>query len=201
MRMLAAASVLVLCFAHDVHAAPITFEVDYITKFSEHCLNGKACLPSWDEQQFTKSFTLDPTQLAVDGVYDVSASLNPGLVFTAPPDATVTLILEVFALVNDEHVLDLVIHFLERSSEPGILGPTVTTSSFGADMGVWSSEFGVADSLGDGFFDTAFGSYTVRQLPVTEPVPEPVPEPGTLLLVIGGAFLGSRLRQRKPALT
>ena len=198
MKILAAASVLVLCLARTAHAAPITFEVDYLTKKSEHCLSGKACIPSFDEQHSTKTFTLDPAQLAVDGVYDVSASLNPDLVFTAPPEATVTLTMEVLAFVNDQNVLDLVIHFLEESSEPGLFHPRVTTSTFVAESGTWSSIWSQSGPFGDdGFSDTAFGTYTVRQLPGTEPLPEPVPEPGTLLLVAGGSLLASSRAKRR----
>lgn len=197
MKILAAAAVLVVCFAHTAHAAPITFEVDYITKFSEHCGFGKACIISFSGPQFTKTFTLEPAQLAVDGVYDVSASLDPDLVFTAPPDATVTLTMEVLALVNDEHVIDFVIHFLETAEEPVLFGPTVTTSLLGAESGIWSSKLSEIGSLGEGFSDTAFGTYTARQLPVTEPGPEPVPEPGTLLLVSGGGLLAGLRASRR----
>lgn len=197
MKILAAASALVVCLAHTAHAAPVTFKVDYITLRSEFCLSGKACIDSFSGPPFAKTFTLEPAQLAVDGVYDVSASLDPDLTFTPAPDATVTLIMEVLALVNDEHVVDLVIHFMETATEPGTFIPTVTTSVFAAESGTWSSRFSEAGSLGEGFSDTAFGTYTVRQLPVTEPVPEPVPEPGTPLLVSGGGRLAAfRARRR-----
>ena len=197
MKIVATAfSLLLLWSVGAAHAAPITFEVDYITKMSEHCLIGKACIPSFSGPEFTKTFTLEPAQLAVDGVYDVSASLDPDLVFTGPPDATVTLTMEVLALVNDHHVVDLVIHFLETAEEPGLFFPPVTTSLFAAESGTWSSKWSVVGSLGDGFSDTAFGTYTVRQLPVEVPVA--IPEPGSLLLVLGGGVF-TRLHNRKSA--
>jgi len=202
MKIVATAFSLLLLGSVDVaHAAPITFEVEYTTLFSRFCFgHSGACFPR-PLDSFTRTFTLDSAQLMVDGVYDVTSSLDPippaqpfpG--FPVTPDATITITLVADAIVADEHVIDMVMDFEGVIDESCFGFSKLTRSSFTASSGSWESPSFVTSidaSLCNNYEFTANGTYTVQQLPE---VPVAVPEPGSLLLVLGGGLF-ARLRTR-----
>jgi hypothetical protein len=183
-------SLLLMCSAQAAHASAITFEVQYTTLFNQTCLSHTGCF-TLPNTPFTRTFTLDAAQLAIDGVYDVTASLDPSPIFTPAPGATFTISLVADAIVSAEHVIDLVIHFLETTEQNvGFGSPIQTTSSFEASSGTWSRATSTSDPFGLGGTSRASGTYIVQQVPV--------PEPGTLLLILGGGLL-ARLRTRHHA--
>ena len=177
------------------HAAPITFEVEYTTLFNQYCFyHSGICVPR-SLDSFTRTFTLESEQLMADGLYDVSASLDPAPTVTPPPDGTVTTLLSAFAEVADEDVVDLLTTFQGAIEETCFGFPKVTMVSFSALSGNWESATSVDSISGDfcnGDSTSAYGTYVVRQQLPTE-----VPEPGTLLLILGGGVLaGVRKRPR-----
>lgn len=181
---------LLMCFANVVRASTITFEADYIMLINQTCPSHVGCI-TLPNDPFTKTFTLDATQLAVDGAYDISASLDPNPIFAPTPGSTFTISLLAGAIVANGHVIDLIIHFLETTErQSGFSTHFTTSSSFDAASGNWSSATTSSDPFGLGSSSSASGTYTVRQLPAA------VPEPGSLLLLSGGlmAFLGARRR-------
>jgi len=195
MKIVATAFSLVLMWSVETaHAAPITFEVEYTTLFSEFCFgHSGACVPHALDS-FTRTFTLDSAQLMVDGVYDVTSSLDPippaqpfpG--FPVSPDATVTTTLVANAIVADEQVIDMVMDFEGVIDELCFTFPKRTRTSFTASFGSWESPSVVTSidpSVCNNYKFAANGIYTVQQLPE---VPVAVPEPGSLLLVLGGAL-------------
>ena len=179
-----------------VHAAPIEFEVEYAPVFYERCFVHSGACSQLQIDPFTQTFELEAAQLALDGVYDVSPSLDPTFdpwwLVTPPADATSVMISVVAnAIVIDEQVIDVVIDIIEKYKEPAPSGfPTDLSFSFLAQSGIWTRSTGRIEAFQfGGHTSEAYGTYTVRQLPV------PVPEPGSLLLVLGGTLF-ARLRTR-----
>ena len=202
MKIVATAFSLLLMWSVDAaHAAPIAFEVEYTTLFNQFCFfHSGICVPR-PLDSFTRTFTLDSSDLMVDGVYDVAASVDPVPPFTLPnfpvtPDATFTMSLVANAIVADEHVIDLVMDFEGTIDEDCFGFHKLTRSSFTASSGSWESAIAASainDITCNPFSTAANGTYTVQQLPVEVPVA--VPEPGSLLLVLGGGLF-ARLRTR-----
>ena len=193
-------SLLLICSIDAAHAAPITFEVEYTTLFNQYCFyHSGICVPR-SLDSFSRTFTLDSSDLMVDGVYDVAASLDPAPTVTPPPEGTVTISLVASAIVADQQVIDMVIDFEGVINETCLGFPKRTTTLFMGVVnppGVWSSTTSVSSISGDfcfGFSTESWGTYTVQQLPVE------VPEPGSLLLVLGGglfaSFRGNRRTKR-----
>ena len=72
MKKLAMLVLFLVPFAQNAGAATITFQADYTTLYYQLCQGHAGCfdLPL---SPFSKTFTLDSSQLAVDGVYDVAS--------------------------------------------------------------------------------------------------------------------------------
>ena len=184
-------SLLLMCSAEAAHAATMAFEVEYTTLFSQICFSHAGCF-TLPNTPFARTFTLDSSQLAIDGVYDVTGSLDPSPIFTPAPGATFTISLAADAVVSGEHVIDLVIDFLETTERDVANGQIETSSSFAASSGIWSRATSTSDPFGLGGSSRANGTYIVQQVQQV-----PVPEPSTLLLMLGGGLLArSRTRQR-----
>ncbi|MEO5742778.1 MAG: PEP-CTERM sorting domain-containing protein [Vicinamibacterales bacterium] len=174
--------------------------MEYTPVFYERCFLHSGICSQLPIDPFTQTFELESDQLAVDGVYDVDASLDPTFdpwwLVTPPADATSVIIsLVANATVVDEQVIEVVIDILEKYKEPAPSGfPTDLSFSFLAQSGIWTRSTGRIEAfqLG-GHTSAAYGTYTVHQVPVSVPVPEP----GSLFLVLGGGLLASlRTRHR-----
>ena len=190
MKIVATAfSLLLICGIDAADASPVTFEVEYTTLFNEYCFaHSGVCVPRPNDP-FTRTFTLEPAQLMVDGVYDVAASLDPIPSVTPPSDGTFTISLVASAIVADEQVIDMFMEFLGTTEESCLGFPLRTTSSFVESSGNWSRttlRSTIVPDFCNGDGTTALGTYTVRQLPAE------VPEPGSLLLVLGGGLFARR---------
>jgi hypothetical protein len=175
----------------ETRASVMTFEADYVRMTNQSCFSHIGCI-TLPNTPFSETFTLDSSQLALDGIYDVSSSLNPNPIFTPLPGSTFTISLIANAIVADLQVIDLVIHFLETTErDVGFSSPLTTSSSFDASGGNWSTGTSSSDPFGLGGSSSSTGTYTLQQ-------PSAVPEPGSLLLLSGGlaALLGARILRK-----
>jgi hypothetical protein len=166
----------------QAEASPVLVQVDYLTTSGQNCIRA-FCFPLTPGGTFQKTFALDSAQIAIDGTYDVSASLAPAFVF---PPGTSSSALSVLAVVLGGTVSDLGIHFYASGSVTvPILGTTFSSQAFDALAGAWSSSSSSSNSLSNSSGNAA-GSYSITV----------VPEPGTLALACFG-LLGVALRSRR----
>jgi hypothetical protein len=138
---------------------------------------------------FQKTFSLDSSQLALDGSYSVASlvfvlpggwtqvgSLSPAfpLFQPSPPFVSTTQSLTADAIVSAGAVLDLSISF----SDNIFSGPASAGASFSASGGTWS-ESSFLQLTGIVSSDSASGTYTIARV-------AQVPEPSSLVLLAGG---------------
>lgn len=132
--------------------------MDDITTSTRTCFFTQGvCFPT-PLDPFALTFTLEPSQLMVDGFYDVAASLDPIPIPPLPPrppeGTAVTNSLVAIAIVAGEHVIDLVIEFDEKIEESCVDFPKLTTSSFTAATRIWGS-----GTIASGFSPESCHSY------------------------------------------
>lgn len=166
----------------QAQASPVVVQADYLLTSGQSCVRA-FCVAIAPGSTFQKSFTIDSGQLAVDGSYDVSASLAPPFVF---PPGTSSSALSVQAVVLGGAPTDLLIHFFANGSNTNpILGTTFFSQAFDAAAGAWSDSSSGSNSLSNSSGNAA-GSYTLRI----------VPEPASFVLASLG-LLGLALRSRR----
>ena len=150
--------------AGQATAGTITFEVDYLTLTSEIC--SPTCFQLGGGDTFAQTFTLDSTQLAVDGSYDVGASLSPGFLPSgwSVDSNTAT------AQVAGGTVTDLILNLSASIQATGPVGTTFQSASFSESAGQWS-QFGSVFVSGIDVSETtsSTGLYTIQQLATPEP--------------------------------
>jgi hypothetical protein len=172
-------------FAQDAVAATITFQVDYTTLYYRLCQGHAGCF-DLSPPPFSRTFTLDSSQLATDGIYDVSSSLTD---LPLPDPQTVAYLFLASAAVANQQVTGLSVQFYQkREYQINPFGQFTNSIQFVQENGDWYRNQVGTDPLLGGNSSFSFGTYTIQQLPV--------PEPATIFLLGAGLLT---LLMRRPS--
>jgi hypothetical protein len=184
------------------NAALIDFEVDFSalhysinTNSPAGVISGPGPFPAFD---FTGTFHLDSSLLAIDGSYDVSSAYSPA--FSANGAVTSTIL----ATVSSGAVTDLSIDYnqtviVQTFADIGgyntVVSTTTSHDNFDSNAGIWTSVqsgsySGLFSNIG-GATTTTSGTFAINQLTA-------VPLPAAAWL-FGSALLGLGAMKRKRA--
>lgn len=174
--------------AGALNAGTLTFEANYVTNSESFCFSLGCFSQTPGTPTFRWTFALDAAQLAVDGSYDVSASLSPSPFDTVSSPDTETHTLAANAVVLGGTVTDLDLHFHQDESLVSIS----KSVQFDGTSGSWNKSLAAdSSSIHKGGLLLDSGTFTIEELPAASP------EPGSLALLAGGLVLGLALRRRK----